>query len=404
MPGPASTSKTRKGNKGVRVSWFFYPNVSTGKTHSMMDRSLQLQARKMPTVLSDLARLLILMVAAAGPGGLLFAQAADLDTITVTRLLDRPIIGPVMHQSIGINIQGPSVVRVPDWVINPLGRYYLYFADHKGDYIRLAYADAITGPWQIHAPGSLRLEQSYFLTSPPTVSDERVRALEADREARGVRVMHDTRTELTSTHIASPDVHVDEANRRFIMYYHGLAGVGSQHSRVATSVDGIDFVAQPQNLGRTYMRAFQHAGMTYVLAMPGQLYRSRDGLTDFETGPLLFEPDMRHAALLKRGNTLYVFWTRVGDVPESILVSSVDISGDWQQWRHAGERVVLKPERDWEGANAPLEPSVRSTAYGLVNQLRDPAIFEEGEDIYLFYAVGGESGIAVARVDMGTNN
>jgi hypothetical protein len=27
-------------------------------------------------------------------------------------------------------------------------RYYLYFADHKGDYIRLAYAEALMGPWQ----------------------------------------------------------------------------------------------------------------------------------------------------------------------------------------------------------------------------------------------------------------
>jgi len=152
------------------------------------------------------------------------------------------------------------------------------------------------------------------------------------------------------------------------------------------------------------MRAFEHAGMTYVISMPGQLYRSKDGFTDFETGPTLFEPNMRHAGLLKRGNLLYVFWTRVGDVPESIMVSTIDISGDWQQWKNAGERIVLRPERSWEGANAPLEPSVRSTAYGLVNQLRDPAIFEEGEDIYLFYAVGGESGIAVAKVNLGSDN
>lgn len=332
------------------------------------------------------------------------AQAPDLDRITVTRLLDRPVIAPGIHPSIGDNIQGPTVIKVPAWLENPLGNYYMYFADHKGDYIRLAYADAITGPWQIHAPGSLQIAQSYFLTEPPQVSDERVSELEAERRVSGVVYAHDMRTELTSIHIASPDVHVDDANRRIIMYYHGLAGAGSQHSRVATSTDGINFVAQPQNLGRTYMRAFQHEGMTYVMSMPGQFYRSSDGFTDFETGPLLFQSNMRHAALLKRGDTLYVFWTRVGDVPESIMVSTIDISGDWQQWQPVGEQIVLQPEFDWEGANAPLEPSVRSTAYGVVNQLRDPAIYVEGDDIYLLYAVGGESGIALARVELGQGN
>jgi hypothetical protein len=44
-------------------------------------------------------------------------------------------------------------------------------------------------------------------------------------------------------------------------------------------------------------------------------------------------------------------------------------------------------------------PSVRSTAYGVVNQLRDPAIHEEAGVTYLLYAVGGESGIAIARLD-----
>lgn len=59
---------------------------------------------------------------------------------------------------------------------------------------------------------------------------------------------------------------------------------------------------------------------------------------------------------------------------------------------------VLRPEASWEGADAPLEPSVRSVAYGHVNQLRDPTIYVEGEDVYLLYAVAGESGIAVAKL------
>ena len=350
----------------------------------------------------SLSLLLIFTWVIAGQSAL--AQTPDLNKVQVTRLLDRPIVAPGIHPSVGVNIQGPTLVKVPEWLANPLGNYYLYFADHKGDYIRLAYADELTGPWQIYEPGTLQLAQSHFLSEPPAISDERLLEVEAERQASGVLYAHDMRTELTSTHIASPDVHTDNGNRRFIMYYHGLAGAGRQHSRVATSSDGIHFEAQPQDLGRTYMRAFQHDGMTYVMSMPGQFYRSRDGFTDFETGPMLFEPNMRHAGLLKKENILYVFWTRVGELQESIMVSTIDISGDWQQWRNVGERVVLRPEFDWEGANMPLAPSMRSTAYGVVNQLRDPAIYEEGEDIYLLYVVGGESGIALAKIELGEGN
>src|SRR6516164_9264816 len=48
------------------------------------------------------------------------------------RPLDRPIITPDLHPSIGRNIHGPSAIRVPDWIAHRLGGYYLYFADHKG--------------------------------------------------------------------------------------------------------------------------------------------------------------------------------------------------------------------------------------------------------------------------------
>lgn len=328
------------------------------------------------------------------------AAGAAAQEVTVTRLLDEPIIGPDLHSSLGVNIQGPSLIQTPEWLPNRLGRYYLYFADHKGLYIRLAYADDITGPWQVHVPGSLQITESYFLPERPEISQEALDALVAQRRAAGAaRVSHDLALELTEPHIASPDVHVDEENQRIIMYFHGLNAPGVQHSRVALSDDGISFTTLPGDIGRTYMRTFAHNGMTYAMSMPGQFYRSADGLTDFEEGPRLFAPNMRHSALIVRDETLYVFWTRVGDAPETIMLSTIDISGDWSAWQESPEVEVLRPEFDWEGADAPTEPSVRSTAYGHVNQLRDPAIYVEGEDVYLLYAVAGESGIAIAEVE-----
>ena len=329
-----------------------------------------------------------------------FARNLDAASVRVERLHDGPIVGPGLHPSIGENIQGPSLIRVPDWVEDPLGVYYLYFADHKGRYIRLAYADDLLGPWHVYPPGSLQIEHSHFPTEPPEPTPEQMEHFRAQR-SRGT-MSHDRLFEATTPHIASPDVRVDDENLRIIMYFHGLEDVGRQVSRVATSTDGINFDARSQSLGRTYMRAFAHQGMTHVLAMPGQFYRAIDPLGPFEEGPLLFNPNMRHSALLKRGDTLFVFYTQRGDVPERIFVSTINLSGDWMSWTESDPVEVLRPEHDWEGANAPLEPSVGSTAYGQVNQLRDPAIFEDDASgrTFLLYAVAGESGIAIAEVHL----
>jgi len=320
--------------------------------------------------------------------------------VRVTRLHDAPIITPGLHPSIGENIQGPSLIRVPEWVEHPLGVYYLYFADHKGSYIRLAYADDLTGPWTVHVPGSLQLADSHFPTEQLIATEEDVERIRARwAETKGaVRMAHDMMTEITTPHIASPDVHIDDKNKEIIMYYHGLIDLGVQVSRVATSKNGIDFQAHPEPFAKSYLRIFKHEGYFYGMAMPGQFYRSVDGISGFKDGPVLFNKNMRHAGLLKRGNTLFVFWTQVGDVPEHIMVSTIDLSGDWQNWEATEGVEVLRPEHLWEGADAPMEPSIRSVAYGQVNQLRDPAIYLEGDRVYLLYAVGGESGIAIAEV------
>jgi hypothetical protein len=315
------------------------------------------------------------------------------------RFVDGPIISAGTDASIGANIQGPSLIRMPEWIEEPLGRYYLYFADHKGRHIRLAYADALAGPWRVYVPGSLQIEQSHFPTEPLPLDDAQLVEHARRYEASGRRLPHDLRLELTTPHIASPDVHVDDGNHRIIMYFHGLEAPGRQTTRVATSSDGVHFVAEPSIIvERSYLRVFRHRGTTYGMTMPGQLYRSSDGFASFIEGPLIFNRNMRHFAMLKRGDTLHVFWTQVGDAPERILVSTIDLAQDFKEWADVGAREVLRPERTWEGAEQPVEPSIRSVAYGLVNQLRDPAIYEENGRVYLLYAAGGESNIGIAEL------
>lgn len=317
----------------------------------------------------------------------------------IERLLDHPIIRPESHPSIGGNIQGPSLIKAPEWLPDRLGQYYLYFADHKGTFIRLAYADDLKGPWLIHAPGSLHLHESLFPTEAPEATTNISVSFDHGGSLSGGR-SHSRHVEASTPHIASPDVHVNHEDQRIVMYFHGLESYAKQSTRVATSVDGINFKARPEILGRTYFRVFQHENYYYALAMPGQFYRSRNRFSNFETGPLLFNKDMRHSALLVRDTKLYVFWTQVGFAPETIMLSMIDLTDDWRLWRQSDPVEVLRPEFEWEGADAPLEPSIRSTAYGCVNQLRDPAIFVEDDAIFLLYAVAGESGIAVAKVNL----
>lgn len=322
--------------------------------------------------------LLLAFALLAGAYPALTQQAAG---VTVTRLANNPIITPEMDARMGGNIQGPSLIRVPDWVENPLGNYYLYFADHRGTYIRMAYADELSGPWLVYSPGTLQLEDSHFPVTCPPCSQS------PGREGSPLYA-----------HIASPDVHVRHDLQQIIMYVHGR-DVGRQLTRLATSSDGIEFEGKPENLGRPYFRVINHDDYYYALAMPGYLYRSPDGITGFEEGPQLFNNDMRHSALLIRGDTLYVFWTQAGHAPERIFLSRIEMTGDWKNWQASEAVEVLRPETEWEGANLPVLPSARGHIDERVNQLRDPAIFTEAGETYLLYSVAGESGIGISRLE-----
>lgn len=285
----------------------------------------------------------------------------------VLRLGDGPIVPHNEHTDavIGSNINGPSLIRVPDWLPHPLGRYYLYFAHHVGPTIRLAYADDLRGPWQIHAPGTLQLADAHFID-----------------------------------HIASPDVQVDDETHEIRLYYHGLLEHDGhkQASRVALSRDGLHFTALAEIIGPPYVRAFRWQGMLYTLGMPGIFSRSANGLSGFERGPTLFTRDFRHCAVQLRGDLLRVFYTDVGEAPERIMLAEIALNQDWQQWQACLLGTVLEPEEPWEGADLPLEPSRRGAIMQRVRQLRDPAVFEEDGHTYLLYSVAGEHGIAIAEL------
>lgn len=295
-----------------------------------------------------------------------WSPANAVKNVAVTRSVHNPLITPQSNKNIGTNINGPSVIRVPSWIEKPLGRYYMYFAHHTGKHIRLAYADTLHGPWTVYEPGTLQLDEA---------------------KAFG-------------KHIASPDVHVDNEKRQIRMYFHGPAREKKgQWTGVAFSSDGIKFTASDYILGKSYFRVFKWKDYYYAIAKNrgfGELFRSKDGITPFEKRSN-FIPRMRHAAIFLKDEYLLIFYSRKGDAPERILMLTVRLSNDWNDWIPSEPIDIIKPETDYEGIQYSIKPS-RSGLATKVCQLRDPAIFEENGKIYLFYSIAGEMGIAMAEL------
>lgn len=321
--------------------------------------------------------------------------------VVATRLAENPLITVATSPSLGSNVNGPTVIRVPGWVGRPLGRYYMYFANHMGTFIRLAYADAVTGPWKVHEPGVLDVRDTAFFRPQPdppgTLAD-------------------------FYTHVASPEIFVDAARQRLVMWMHGWWTNGerwpgdpaearawakqhgyAQHTQAAVSEDGLQFSARPAITRMSYLRVFQHDGRFYGVARLGRLARSRDPLGSFEPGPNPFRGTayasrVRHVALVKHDRHLHVFFSAIGDAPERILMSTIDLAGDWSEWRATAPVDVLQPQTDYECAGLPVAPSAPGDIATPVRQLRDPFVLEDAGAALLFYSTCGEQGIAAARL------
>ena len=135
---------------------------------------------------------------------------------TVERFSANPLIS---HQLTNMsNINGPSVIRAPGWLRTitargyTIGRYLMYFSGRFSTGIRLASAEQLSGPWRFH---------------PVPVLD-----------------VSDVRAAGCHSHVASPDVHVEEGARRLRMLFHCPSRSSTRHDQLtfaATSRDGLRF-------------------------------------------------------------------------------------------------------------------------------------------------------------------
>jgi hypothetical protein len=229
------------------------------------------------------------------------------------------------------------------------------------------------------------------------------------------------------THVASPEIFIDEKRKKILMWFHGWwtdrkqwpptsiearawarqNGFG-QYTQSAVSDDGVRFDVQPAITKTSYLRTFQLDGYFYAMARLGQLLRSKDPLGGFEIGPNPFKDTpysgrVRHVATLLRGRKLLVFFSGIGDAPERILLSTIDLTLDWQTWKASVPVEVLRPRAPYECPNLPLAPSAVGEIEGPAQQLRDPAVFEENGRVFLFYTICGEQGIAAAEITLSTS-
>lgn len=337
-----------------------------------------------------------LLLAALLTGSALYAA----DVIRAERAVDRPIIAPdMLPGDEGESINGPSLIRVPDWVPDRLGRYYLYFAHHDGKHIRFAYADELTGPWTIVPGGLLPVEEQKAL--------------------RG--------------HIASPEAVIDEETKQIYLVTHGSPqGGGGQVSTVAVSSDGRTFRDLGRVVGPAYLRVFRHEGAWYALNGSGVLRRAARLGEPFEPVARIIgqdildaldpwlrgEPDatppeqrpksgdgrygIRHVGTDVHDGRLHVYFSCLKHRPERIIATVVDMKGPPETWKARGVYEVLQPERPWEGADLPLAYSRGGSTikygYNRVRELRDPGVFREGDDAWLLYSTAGEYGLGLARL------
>ncbi len=292
------------------------------------------------------------------------------ESIIVTRSQKNPLITFSSSLSLGRNINGPSVIKVPAWIKKPLGKYYMYFAHHKGKSIRLAYSDFLEGPWSIYDGGTLQLDQA-----PGFIK-----------------------------HVASPDVHIDNDLRRIIMYFHGpMYGCSTQKTGVAFSNNGLDFHFLAGDLGRSYFRVFRYKENYYAIDVEGNLYTAKS-LTDEWTKRkkyliakktiddqygLRTNVRIRHSAVLLHNENLLLFYTMKEDAPERIYMVNVKLTDNWEKWQASYSIEVLRPAMNYEGTHYPIQPSRKGKAIN-VQQLRDPCIFQENGSVYLFTLLLGK--------------
>lgn len=372
-------------------------------------------------------------------------------SMQVTRFDSNPIIET--SEAIGDIVNYPSVIKVPSWIDDPLGEYYCYFSHKNGKYIRLAYANSITGPWKLYSPGTLRLEETPFvghIASPNVHVDDdnelirlyyhgetRIRDLVGTARRNTVyrqdhynyrprslphRILFETGRYLVNTletkraakrsqqqgatestsKSAQTDTSVlsslvENAPYKRLLRGSRLIPPAVQETRQAVSTDGRSFTDNSPILGPSWFAVFGYDARYFAMGRDGYVYESSDPDTPFSRHRNLFSGH-RHFGVHVSGDQLEVYYSRTAENPECILRTCIALAPTVDEWEIGETTTVICPETAYEGVDVDPELSTERNPWERRQELRDPHVFVDNGTKYLFYVVGGESGIAVAKL------
>ena len=130
-----------------------------------------------------------------------------------------------------------------------------------------------------------------------------------------------------TNHIASPDVHVDNIGKRIIMYYHSFYK-DFQYTFSSISTNGLFFVSQKNKLGNYYFRVFKFNNEVYSISKGkntyGMIYKYYNKSWNIISDKFIL--NLRHTAILVQKKTIFIFYSLIGDVQESIYCSRLNLN------------------------------------------------------------------------------
>ena len=87
------------------------------------------------------------------------------------------------------------------------------------------------------------------------------------------------------THVASPEIYIDQEQKKIILWAHGMWTDGKAWLGAS---DGQHFTSRPAITKHSYLRVFKDRDTFYGVARGGRLFRSKDPFAEFEPGADLF--------------------------------------------------------------------------------------------------------------------
>ena len=268
----------------------------------------------------------------------------------------------------------------------------MYFSNHAGDDIRLAWANTIQGNWSLfNGEGGTSPDRAWG--SRGNNSGTRTPGngvFDIDIDDGIARAFEDSEVGVFN-HVASPDVHVDDRNQRIVMYFHGEQRnpirpfVQNQKTFVATSKYGLNF--NPESNGGE-----DGQGMREVV--PGEFY-----FRTFEVSDQLFAYS-NNGELWKAPNR--------NDDDQINNISNADSEGGW--W-HPSRGFDVKAH--WWGQRTERDNPIEELYRSLGEGIDDPRHFAtytrdhinpDDTNVYVFYSAKFDAPESILMTVIDTRN